>query len=183
VHGMLAARGILTAEGGATSHAAVVARQLGKPCVAGAGDVVINLEARKFRVGDIVVNEGDIISLNGATGSVYLGEIPVVVPDFDEQYELSTILEWADKTRRLMVWANADTPDQAARARRYGAQGIGLCRTEHMFMGERTLLFQNYILADDPAAKEAALAKMLPEQRNDFIGIFRAMDGLPVIIR
>ncbi|NLF74551.1 MAG: pyruvate, phosphate dikinase [Chloroflexi bacterium] len=183
VHGMLAAKGILTQEGGATSHAAVVARQLGKPCVAGCGDININLEKRLFTVGKVTVKEGDVISLNGAKGDVYLGQIPVVIPSFDDQTELQAILGWADDVRRLMIWANADTPDQATRARRYGAQGIGLCRTEHMFMGERTQLFQNYILADDPAAKEAALAKMLPEQRNDFIGIFRAMDGLPVIIR
>jgi len=183
VHGMLAAKGILTAEGGATSHAAVVARQLGKPCVAGAGDVDINLEARRFRVGDVTVNEGDVISLNGATGTVYLGEIPVVVPDFEEQHELRAILGWADEVRRLMVWANADTPDQAARARRYGAQGIGLCRTEHMFMGDRTEVFQSYILADTDEQKQAALDKMLPLQRDDFHGIFQAMDGLPVVIR
>jgi len=183
MHGMLAAKGILTAEGGATSHAAVVARQLGKPCVAGATDIKINLEKREFRVGDTVVKEGDVISVNGATGTVYLGEIPVVVPDFEEQHELRQILEWADKTRRLMVWANADTPEQAERARRYGAQGIGLCRTEHMFMGERTAIFQSYILADTEEEKQAALDKMLPLQRDDFHGIFRAMDGLPVVIR
>ena len=183
VHGMLAAKGILTAEGGATSHAAVVARQLGKPCVAGANDIRINLEALEFRVNGVVVKEGDVISLNGATGTVYLGEIPVVVPDFDEEYELRTILEWADQVRRLMVWANADTPDQAARARRYGAQGIGLCRTEHMFMGERTEIFQSYILADTDEERQTALDKMLPLQRDDFHGIFQAMDGLPVVIR
>ncbi|WP_119066975.1 pyruvate, phosphate dikinase [Aggregatilinea lenta] len=183
VHGMLAAKGILTQEGGATSHAAVVARQLGKPCVSGCGEININLKERKFTVGDVVVKEGDVISLNGAKGDVYLGTIPVVVPEFEEQTELQKILSWADETRRMMVWANADDPQQATRARSYGAQGIGLCRTEHMFLGERTQLFQNYILADDDAAKAAALAKMLPEQRDDFHGIFKAMDGLPVIIR
>ncbi len=183
VHGMLAARGILTAEGGATSHAAVVARQLGKPCVAGATEISINLQERKFTVNSVTVNEGDVISLNGATGTVYLGELPVVVPDFEEQYELRQILGWADDIRRLMVWANADTPDQAARARRYGAQGIGLCRTEHMFLGERTEIFQSYILADTDEERQAALDKMLPLQREDFHGIFRAMDGLPVVIR
>ncbi|MBN1200214.1 MAG: pyruvate, phosphate dikinase [Anaerolineae bacterium] len=183
VHGMLAAKGILTQEGGATSHAAVVARQLGKPCVAGCGDINIDLQKRLFTVGSVTVKEGDVISLNGAKGDVYLGQIPVVVPEFEEQTELQAILGWADKIRRLMVWANADTPDQATRARSYGAQGIGLCRTEHMFLGERTQLFQNYILADDKAAKIEALSKMLPEQRDDFFGIFKAMDGLPVIIR
>ncbi|NLX09814.1 MAG: pyruvate, phosphate dikinase [Chloroflexi bacterium] len=183
VHGMLAAQGILTAEGGATSHAAVVARQLGKPCVAGCTALNIDLKQRLFRVNSTVVREGDTISLNGGKGDVYLGEIPVVRPKFEEQTELLTILGWADEIRRLMVWANADTPDQATRSRRYGAQGIGLCRTEHMFMGERTQLFQNYILAEDAESKRAALDKMLPEQRQDFYGIFQAMDGLPVIIR
>ncbi len=183
VHGMLAARGILTAEGGATSHAAVVARQLGKPCVAGASELDIDLKRRQFKVDSTVVKEGDVISLNGATGQVFLGEIPVVYPDFEEQKELRTILSWADELRRLMVWANADDPEQATRARSYGAQGIGLCRTEHMFLGERTQLFQNYILADAGEAKAEALSKMLPEQRKDFYGIFKAMDGLPVIIR
>ena len=183
VHGMLAAKGILTQEGGATSHAAVVARQLGKPCVAGCGDISIDLKRRLFTVDNVTVKEGDVISLNGAKGDVYLGAIPVVVPAFDEQTELQRILGWADDVRRLMVWANADDPEQAARARKYGAQGIGLCRTEHMFLGERTQLFQNYILADDDEARRAALDKMLPEQRNDFHGIFKAMDGLPVIIR
>lgn len=183
VHGMLAAKGILTQEGGATSHAAVVARQLGKPCVAGATDISIDVKQRLFKVGDVVVKEGDVISLNGKTGQVFLGAIPVVVPDFNEQTELKTILSWADDIRRLMVWTNADDPEQATRARSYGAQGIGLCRTEHMFMGERTQLFQNYILAEGKEAKAEALSKMLPEQRKDFYGIFKAMDGLPVIIR
>ncbi len=183
VHGMLAAKGILTAEGGATSHAAVVARQLGKPCVAGASELDIDLNLRVFRVGDVEVKEGDVISLNGATGQVFLGEIPVVAPDFEEQKELRTILSWADKLRRLQVWANADDPEQATRARGYGAQGIGLCRTEHMFLGERTQLFQNYILAETPEEKQAALDAMEPLQREDFYGIFKAMDGLPVIIR
>ncbi|NDJ76886.1 MAG: pyruvate, phosphate dikinase, partial [Chloroflexi bacterium] len=183
VHGMLAAKGILTQEGGATSHAAVVARQLGKPCVAGCGDISINLKERFFTADGTTVKEGDVISLNGATGQVYVGAIPVVVPDLEEQKDLLAILAWADDLRRLQVWANADDPEQATKARGYGAQGIGLCRTEHMFLGERTQLFQNYILAEDDAAKTKALSKMLPEQREDFHGIFKAMDGLPVIIR
>ncbi len=183
VHGMLVAKGILTQEGGATSHAAVVARQLGKPCVAGCGDISIDLKKRLFTAGDVTVKEGDTISLNGATGSVYKGELPVVAPDLSEQKDLQAILKWADGLRRLMVWANADDPEQATRAREFGAQGIGLCRTEHMFLGERTQLFQNYILADSDAKKTEALAKMEPEQRDDFYGIFKAMDGLPVIIR
>jgi len=183
VHGMLAAKGILTAEGGATSHAAVVARQLGKPCVAGCTDVRINLDKKFFTVNQTVVKEGDYISLNGAKGTVYVGQIPVVAPRLEEQTDLLKILGWADEMRRLMVWANADDEQQAARARSYGAQGIGLCRTEHMFLGERTYLFQDYILAADPLAKQKALDKLGELQRGDFYGIFRAMDGLPVIIR
>ncbi|MBN1681713.1 MAG: pyruvate, phosphate dikinase [Anaerolineae bacterium] len=183
VHGMLAAKGILTQEGGATSHAAVVARQLGKPCVAGCGDINIDVNKRLFTCGGVTVKEGDVISLNGASGEVFLGEMPVVVPNIEEQKELLVLLGWADDIRRLMVWANADDPEQATRSRAYGAQGIGLCRTEHMFLGERTQLFQNYILAESDEDKKAALGQMEPEQRNDFYGIFKAMDGLPVIIR
>ena len=183
VHGMLAAKGILTAEGGATSHAAVVARQLGKPCVAGCTDIKINLDKKFFSVNQTVVKEGDYISLNGAKGTVYVGQIPVVAPRLEEQTDLLKILGWADEIRRLMVWANADDGQQAARARSYGAQGIGLCRTEHMFLGERTQLFQNYILAADPDTKQKALDKLAELQHDDFYGIFRAMHGLPVIIR
>jgi len=183
VHGMLAAKGILTAEGGATSHAAVVARQLGKPCVAGCSDIKINLEEKYFTVNGRVVKEGEFISLDGAKGNVYIGQIPVVAPKLEEQTELLKILGWADEIRRLMVWANADDEQQAARARAYGAQGIGLCRTEHMFLGDRTQLFQNYILAADPETKQKALDKLAELQHDDFYGIFRAMDGLPVIIR
>ena len=183
VHGMLAAKGILTAEGGATSHAAVVARQLGKPCVAGCTDIKINLDKKFFSVNQTVVKEGDFISVNGAKGTVYVGQLPVVAPKLEEQTELLKILGWADEMRRLMVWANADDEQQAARARSYGAQGIGLCRTEHMFLGERTHLFQDYILAADPDTKAKALARLGDLQRDDFYGIFRAMHGLPVIIR
>ncbi len=183
VHGMLAAKGILTAEGGATSHAAVVARQLGKPCVAGCTDIKIDLEKKLFTVNQTVVKEGDYISVNGAKGTVYVGQLPVVAPHLEEQTDLLKVLGWADEIRRLMVWANADDEQQAARARSYGAQGIGLCRTEHMFLGERTHLFQNYILAADPETKQKALDKLGELQRGDFYGIFRAMHGLPVIIR
>jgi len=160
VHGMLAAKGILTAEGGATSHAAVVARQLGKPCVAGCSDIKIDLDAKFFVVNGTKVKEGEIISINGGKGDVYLGQIPVVAPKLEEQGELLQILSWADELRRLMIWANADDETQASRARSYGAQGIGLCRTEHMFLGERTQLFRNYILADGEAAKKEAMAKL-----------------------
>ncbi len=187
VHGMLAAKGILTQHGGATSHAAVVARQLGKPCVAGCEDIKINLKELKFEVNGTVVSEGDVISLDGATGRVFLGALPTVAPSFDEQPELQQILEWADGIRRLQVWANADDPEQATRARSYGAQGIGLCRTEHMFLGERTEKFQQAILAaqrGDKAEFQRVLdEELLPLQREDFYGIFKAMDGLPVIIR
>ncbi len=183
VHGMLAAKGILTQHGGATSHAAVVARQLGKPCVAGCEELKVDVVKRQFVVDGTVVKEGDTISVDGAKGEVYLGAIPTVAPAFDEQTDLKTILSWADEIRRLQVWANADLPDQARTARKYGAQGIGLCRTEHMFLGDRTAIFQQYILAESQAEKDNAIAKMLPLQRGDFYGLFKEMDGLPVIIR
>jgi pyruvate,orthophosphate dikinase len=183
VHGMLAARGILTSEGGATSHAAVVARQLGKPAVVGCSDVRINVDEKFFVADGTTVKEGEFISLNGAKGTVYLGKIAVTAPKLEEQTELLRVLGWADELRRLMVWANADDEQQALRARSYGAQGIGLCRTEHMFLGDRTELFQNYILAPDADSKQKALDKLAVLQHDDFYGIFRAMDGLPVIIR
>jgi pyruvate,orthophosphate dikinase len=180
---MLAAKGILTQHGGATSHAAVVARQLGKPCVAGCEELKVDVVKRQFVVDGTVIKEGDTISLDGARGEVYAGAIPTVAPAFDEQTDLKTILGWADEIRRLQVWANADLPDQARTARKYGAQGIGLCRTEHMFLGDRTAIFQQYILAESQAEKDDAIAKMLPLQRGDFYGLFKEMDGLPVIIR
>ncbi len=184
VHGMLAAKGILTQHGGATSHAAVVARQLGKPCVAGCEEIKIDLSNNLFSVNTTVVREGDVISIDGATGEVFLGAIPTVAPSFDDQPELKQILEWADEIRRLQVWANADDPEQASRARAYGAQGIGLCRTEHMFLGERTEKFQRAILAETEEEFQRVLdEELLPLQRQDFYGIFKVMDGLPVIIR
>ncbi len=184
VHGMLAAKGVLTQHGGATSHAAVVARQLGKPCVAGAEEIKIDLRARTMTVKGITIKEGDVISLDGAAGEVYQGALKTVAPDFDEQKELKIILGWADEIRKLMVWANADDPKQAKRARSYGAQGIGLCRTEHMFLGERTEKFQEAILAETDEEFNRVLDEvLLPLQREDFYGIFKEMDGLPVIIR
>jgi pyruvate, orthophosphate dikinase len=184
VHGMLAAKGILTQHGGATSHAAVVARQLGKPCVAGCGAIDIDLEHRCFRIGNTVVNDGDVISLDGSRGDVYLGALPTVTPSFGEMEDLQTILGWADKISHLQVWANADDGDQAQRARWYGARGIGLCRTEHMFLGERTEQFQSAILAENDAEYYRILDEvLLPLQRKDFYEIFKSMDGLPVIIR
>jgi pyruvate,orthophosphate dikinase len=184
VHGMIAARGILTSEGGATSHAAVVARQFGKPCVVGASDLVIDLERRQMSVNGVVVKEGEFISIDGATGEAFLGEIPTVTPRFEEQTELLTLLSWADEFRKLQVWANADYPKDALRARAYGAQGIGLCRTEHMFFEpERLPIVQRMILAKTEEERQKALDELLPFQRSDFEGIFKAMDGLPVIIR
>ncbi|MCA8961263.1 MAG: pyruvate, phosphate dikinase, partial [Planctomycetes bacterium] len=184
VHGMLAAKGLLTTEGGATSHAAVVARQFGVPCVVGARALTIDVDSRTVSVGDHVVREGEWLSLDGTTGQVYLGRIPTVVPNLDEQSELRTLLAWADEARRLEVWANADEPREASRARAFGAVGIGLCRTEHMFFGENRLpIVRRMILAESDEERDRALTELLPLQREDFEGIFRAMDGYPVIIR
>jgi len=184
VHGMLAAKGILTSEGGATSHAAVVARQFGVPCIVGASDVKIDLKARLFTAGNVTVKEGDFISIDGQTGEAIAGKIPTVHPKFEEQTDLITLLCWADELRRLQVWANADYPQDAERARTYGAQGIGLCRTEHMFFEEvRLPIVQRMILAKSEDERDKALDELLPFQRSDFEGIFKAMDGLPVIIR
>ena len=199
VHGMLAAKGILTSEGGATSHAAVVARQFGVPCVVGASMVRINQEARKMTANNVTINEGDWISVDGTSGEVFLGQIPTSSPSLDEQTELLTLLSWADEiasqegirefpegwpSRGLQVWANADYPADARRARSYGAQGIGLCRTEHMFFEpERLPIVQDMILAETSEERTAALDKLLPYQRADFDGLFEAMTGLPVIIR
>jgi len=183
LHGMIAAKGVLTQHGGATSHAAVVARQLGKPCVAGCEEIKIDLNRRQFAVDGRVIKEGDTISLDGTVGEIFDGKIPMVIPMFEEQHDLKTILQWADDISRLMVWANADTPQQASQAREYGARGIGLCRTEHMFMGERTEKFQEAILADEEHCRFILDEVLLPLQRKDFYGIFKVMDGLPVIIR
>jgi len=200
VHGMLAAKGILTTEGGATSHAAVVARQFGIPCVVGASDARIDNEARTISIGNLVVQEGDWISVDGTTGEAFIGKIDSVAPSLEEQTDLLELLNWADEisategirefpagwpTQGLQVWANADYPEDARRARSYGAKGIGLCRTEHMFFEtERLPIVQDMILAgDDVATRQAALDKLLPFQRQDFDGLFEAMTGLPVIIR
>ncbi|HZW02733.1 MAG TPA: pyruvate, phosphate dikinase [Anaerolineaceae bacterium] len=200
VHGMLSAKGILTSEGGATSHAAVVARQFGVPCVVGAAAVHIDLDRRQMEVNGTVVREGEWISLDGSTGEVFVGKVEVVIPSLEEQKDLLTLLNWADEicarpgirkdfpeswpTTGLQVWANADYPRDAQRARAYGAKGIGLCRTEHMFFEESRLpIVQRMILAKTSADRKAALDELLPEQRSDFEGLFEAMDGLPVIIR
>jgi pyruvate,orthophosphate dikinase len=183
VHGMLAAQGILTSRGGRTSHAALVARQFGKPAVVGVAALQIEMAKREMTVGDEVIREGDEISIDGNTGEVFLGHLDTMVPDIKDPW-LIELLSWADDYRRLGVWANADYPVDARRAREYGAQGIGLCRTEHMFFEtERLPLFQKMITADLPVARREALAGLLPFQREDFAGLFRVMDGLPVIIR
>jgi pyruvate,orthophosphate dikinase len=200
VHGMIASQGVLTSEGGATSHAAVVARQFGIPCVVGASALKIDLEKRLMTVGDIVVREGDWISVDGTTGQVFAGKLPVATPNLEEQKDLMTLLKWADEicarkdvrvavakgypTRGLQVWANADYPKDARRARAYGAVGIGLCRTEHMFFEqERLPVVQRMILATTSEERTTALNELLPHQRKDFDGLFEAMDGYPVIIR
>ena len=199
VHGMIAAKGVLTSEGGATSHAAVVARQFGIPCIVGASTIKINLDNRTMTVDHRVVKEGDWISLDGTTGNVYLGKVPMTAASLEEQTELMTLLKWADEisarpnmrvapqgwpSKGLQVWANADYPKDARRARSYGAMGIGLCRTEHMFFEpERLPIVQRMILAKTSEERTAALNELLPYQRKDFDGLFEAMDGLPVIIR
>jgi pyruvate,orthophosphate dikinase len=182
IHGLLCARGVLTARGGMTSHAAVVARGLGKPCVAGCAALEIDLDERTARIGDSVIREGDPLTIDGTTGRVILGLAPLVEPEPDAN--LATILEWADDVRRLKVYANADTPADAARARANGAEGIGLCRTEHMFMAaDRLPIVREMILASSETDRALALAPLLPMQQSDFEGIFAAMSGLPVTIR
>jgi len=183
VHGMLASKGILTLRGGRTSHAALVARQFGKPAVVGAEELEIDLDKRELRADGVVVKEGEWISIDGTNGLVFEGQLPTVVPDLGNP-QLLKILEWADGFRRLQVRANADYPRDAERAREYGAAGIGLCRTEHMFFEpDRLPVVQRMILAKTRGERTEALAELLPLQRNDFAGLFRAMDGLPVIIR
>ncbi len=180
--GMHAARGILTSRGGMTSHAAVVARGMGKCCIAGAGDIVIDYKAKKLSVGSTTLKEGDFISLNGSSGIVYKGKITTVEPRISGDFQ--TLMKWADDIRRLKVRTNADTPHDAAAAVKFGAEGIGLCRTEHMFFEEdRIVSVRKMILAEDRKSREAALRELLPLQRKDFEGIFRAMNGRPVTIR
>ena len=182
VHGMIAAEGVLTSRGGRTSHAAVVARGMGKPCVAGAESVQVDLVKRQFSAGGTKIKEGDPFTIDGTTGNVIAGQVAML--DAEISGELEEILRWADSFRRLQVWANGDYPHDAVRAREFGAQGIGLCRTEHMFMQqERLPIVQKMILAPDEKERRAELAKLLPMQRDDFHGILEAMHGLPVIIR
>ncbi len=198
IRGMNAASGILTARGGMTSHAALVARQMGKVCVAGCGELEIDYATRQMRVGDKVIAEGDFISIDGSTGEVIAGAIPTIPsevlqvllqhsikPEESEVFQrYESLMTWADRTRRLRVRTNADQPDQSAIARAFGAEGIGLCRTEHMFFEEdRIDSVREMILADDEAGRREALSRLLPFQRSDFIGIFEVMDGYPVTIR
>jgi pyruvate,orthophosphate dikinase len=183
VHGMLAAQGILTSRGGRTSHAALVARQFGKPAVVGVSALEIDLNDRLMKVGDRIVKEGDWISIDGTSGEVYLGKLKAMVPDIKDPW-LIKLLRWADEFRRLGVRANADYPRDAQRAREYGAEGIGLCRTEHMFFEPQRLEhFQKMIMTDLPSERREALEILLPFQREDFAGLFRIMNGLPVIVR
>ncbi|WP_416069441.1 pyruvate, phosphate dikinase [Streptomyces sp. PA03-2a] len=197
--GMIAAEGILTSRGGKTSHAAVVARGMGKTCVCGAEEIEVDTKRRRLTVGGTVVEEGDIVSVDGSTGKVYLGEVPVVPSPVVEYFEgrmhagaddadelvaaVHRIMAYADRVRRLRVRANADNAEDALRARRFGAQGIGLCRTEHMFLGERREMVEKLILADTDEERETALAELLPLQKADFIELFESMDGLPVTVR
>jgi len=196
--GMIAARGILTSRGGKTSHAAVVARGMGKTCVCGAEELDVDVSAKTIRLKDgTTVGEGDVLSIDGTSGEVFLGEVPVTPSPVVQYFEgelasadgddlvqaVDRLVRHADGVRRLAVRANADTPDDAARARRFGAQGIGLCRTEHMFLGDRRQLVETLVLADTTEAQERALEALLPLQREDFVGILRAMDGLPVTVR
>jgi pyruvate, orthophosphate dikinase len=182
IHGLLEARGVLTAQGGMTSHAAVVARGMGKPCVAGCEGLSIDLDNRKLKIGGQELSEGEVITIDGANGDVIVGAVNLVPPHINEDFEL--LLGWADEIRRLTVRANADTPADAAKAREFGAQGIGLCRTEHMFMAEERLpLVRAMIMASREEERRDALAKLLPFQQEDFEGIFEAMAGLPVTIR
>ncbi|WP_296612750.1 pyruvate, phosphate dikinase [Sphingomonas sp.] len=182
IHGMHAARGILTARGGMTSHAAVVARGMGRPCVSGAGALSIDAKAKIMRCAGREVTEGDVITIDGASGEVMIGEVPTVQPELAGDF--GTLMEWADGVRRLKVRANAETPLDAKTAREFGAEGIGLCRTEHMFFdANRITAVRQMILAEDEKGRRAALEKLLPEQRADFIEIFEVMAGLPVTIR
>src|SRR3954471_10506039 len=195
LRGMVAAKGILTSRGGKTSHAAVVARGMGRTCVCGAESLDVSVKRRRAKIrGGDAINEGDVISIDGTTGEVFLGSVPVVDSsvmryfegdsvDEDIVHAVDGVMKHADDVRRLRVRANADTPEDAARARRFGAEGIGLCRTEHMFLGDRRQLVENLIVAEDEAGQEEALSALLPMQRDDFRGIFEAMDGLPVTIR
>lgn len=181
IGGLAAAQGVLTSRGGMTSHAAVVARGMGKPAVVGCESIKIDLDKEQFEVGDVVVKKDQVITIDGSTGEVILGEVPMIPPKMSE--ELKELLSWADEIRKIGVRANADTPEDAQKAFEYGAEGIGLARTEHMFLGNRLPLVQEMILAETEEERRKALDKLLPVQREDFIGLFKAMQGKPVTIR
>jgi pyruvate,orthophosphate dikinase len=182
IHGIVVAQGVLTSRGGMTSHAAIVARGMGKPAVTGCEAIVIDLERQQFAAGSLVVRRDEIITIDGASGRVMRGEVPTIEPELSPEFE--RLLAWADEFKRLGVEANADTPEDAARAREFGATGVGLCRTEHMFMSqERLPVMQEMILAETVEARREALARLLPMQESDFYGILKAMDGYPVTIR
>ncbi len=182
IHGIVAAQGILTSRGGMTSHAAVVARGMGKPCVCGCESIKIDYAAKQFKVDSVVINEGDIMSIDGATGQVIMGQVPMIDPQLSDEFR--KLLAWTDEIKNMKVRANADTPEDAAKAREFGAEGIGLCRTEHMFMAQDRLpIVQEMILSETTEDREAALAKLLPMQQSDFYGILKAMEGFPVYIR
>ncbi len=182
IHGLVAAQGVLTSRGGMTSHAAVVARGMGKPCVAGCEAIKVDADHGLFSVGDVSVKEGEIITIDGATGNVMVGSVPMIEPTLSDEF--MTLLKWADERRRLRVRANADTPEDALKAFEFGAEGVGLCRTEHMFMAQDRLpAVQQMILAETEAERRLALDKLLPMQKSDFVGIFKAMQGQPVTIR
>jgi pyruvate,orthophosphate dikinase len=182
IHGFFAAQGVLTAVGGKTSHAAVVARSIGKPCVSGAGDIRINHLEKMATIGDQKIIEGTILTIDGTAGHVWLGEVPMREPEMSEDF--NTVLKWADSFRRLGILTNADTPGDAKKARDFGAEGIGLCRTERMFnAGDRINIFQEMILSDTPEERKKNLRRLMPLQKSDFKAILRAMEGLPVVVR
>lgn len=182
IHGMVSAQGILTSRGGMTSHAAVVARGMGKPCICGCETARIDSKKRELRIGNALLREGDVLSIDGGTGEVIRGEVPLIDPELSGEFQ--RLLRWADEVRRLRVRTNADNPEDAAKAREFGAEGVGLCRTEHMFMAaDRVPLVREMILAESTEERQKPLAKLLPMQTADFVGIFRAMEGLPVTIR
>jgi pyruvate,orthophosphate dikinase len=182
IHGMHAALGILTARGGMTSHAAVVARGMGKPCVCGASEIIIDYQRKFLKAGEIIIKEGDIITIDGSTGEVMIGEVPTIQPIFSKEFK--ELMSWADSIRKLEIRANAETPLDARVALEFGAKGIGLCRTEHMFFDENKInIVREMILANDVIARKNALSKLMPMQKNDFIEIFKVMTGLPVNIR
>jgi pyruvate,orthophosphate dikinase len=184
VHGMIASKGVLTCKGGATSHAAVVARGMGLPCVCGFEEMAIDLRHKTATIGRTVLKEGDWITIDGTHGHVVFGKLDLIPPPSEQPAWLAEFLGWADEIKRMMVWGNADNPEDARKARDLGATGIGLCRTEHMFMQQNRLpIVQDMILAESPEERDAALAKLLVFQREDFLGILKAMAGYPVTVR